>query len=619
MIGIDHATLVELPLCAFALSVSAIPITRQIATRLGVVAAPNRALPNRKAVPLLAGAPILLAILISLGLFGALPFWMLLGGGGLMMVGLLDDVLVLRPRPKFALQMIIVAAAAACRQTPALLPWPWLNSPLTILWLLATVNAFNLIDGLDGLAGGVGIAIGLTLAALGLTHQSPALAFQGMAIAGALAGFLVFNFHPASIFMGDCGALPLGFLLGALALDATAVAASSRLALYMLPLLIMMVPLLDMSVVSISRMATSSRITRRGHDHSHHKLLALGLPDRTAAAVCWTLAAVAGACAMALASITPAYAIVALPFIAAGFGLIAFFMIDLTFEKHRPGDTYPAARGIARLLLNFGYKRRLAEGLLDFALISAAYIGAFLVRFNFVIDGAEMRSIIPNLPYVLAGSYAAFFLAGVYRGLWRYAGLVDIPRFAYAAIGAGIALLVASYFVPLMLSGSIVVLFVILLFNLLAASRLSFKAFREAIALLAHPNRRVLIVGAGTIGEAAARYVAACRGHGMKVVGLVDNDPFKTDVLVYGSVVYGTVADLSEIHKATKFNEILIACDPIAPVQMETLMAFARNHALPVMRFSIEVSELTRPLNAVPAGSVTKPLRNIAAAEKVVA
>jgi UDP-GlcNAc:undecaprenyl-phosphate GlcNAc-1-phosphate transferase len=620
MIRIEQWDLLSSAVFAFVLAASMIPITKQIAAAFGVVAAPNRESPNRRQIPLLAGAPIIVAILVSLAVFSAVPIWMLIGTVGLMLVGLFDDVVVMRPSTKFALQLIIVAVAVRCWQTPVLFAWPWLNSSFIMLWLLSTVNAFNLIDGLDGLAGGVGIAIALAIAVLGASHHNLPMVGEGLAVAGALAGFLVFNFHPASIFMGDCGALPLGFLLGAIALESTATAASSTLTVYSLPVLMMLVPLLDMTTVSISRMATSSPVTQRGRDHSHHKLLALGLPDQIVSEVCWIVAALSGACAVALAAMPYAYAVVALPFIAAVFGLIAFFMIDLTFESGRPGDTYDGTRGIARLLLNFGYKRRITEVLLDLVLISAAYLGAFLIRYDFVINNEKIQSILPNLPYVMAGSLTAFFAAGVYRGIWRYAGLTDVPRFAYAAIGAGVAVVVEAYFARIMLSGTIVVLFVMLLFYLLAASRLSFKAFREVIAMVAWAHRRVLIVGAGIIGEAAARYVTAGRSRGMKVVGLVDSDPFKTGSYVYGSVVLGTVAKLPEIQRSTKFNEILVACDPLAPEQMESVIAFARNHDLPVLRFSIAINELLGPRNnPIPATGGLVPLRNIASPEKVVA
>jgi UDP-GlcNAc:undecaprenyl-phosphate GlcNAc-1-phosphate transferase len=600
MVATEKWNLLGSALVAFVLTVTTIPITKRVAERLGVVAVPNHDGPEHAIVPLLAGIPITVAIGLSLGLF-ALPRWILIGGGGLLLVGVLDDAVALSPRSKFTLQLIIVGAAVAFWQTPVLLPSPWLNSALVIFWLLSTVNAFNLIDGLDGVAGGVGIAIALSIAAIGATHHDLVIVCPALAIAGALAGFLIFNLHPASIFMGDCGALPLGFLLGALALSAAESSANSRLELCVLPVLVMIVPLLDMAVVSISRMATRNPVTLRGHDHSHHRLLAQGLPERTVAIVCWTVAALAGIWAFGVTSITYAYAVIALPFIFAFFGSIAFFLIDLTFESELPGATSPESRRVARLLLNFGYRRRLAEGLLDLALISGAYLGAFLIRLDFAINSEKIQQILPNLPYVLAASYTAFFVTGVYRGIWRYTGLADVPRFAYAAIAAGIALIAESYLVPVMLSGSVVVLFVILLFNLLAASRLSFNGFRGAIALMAPPDRRVLIVGAGDIGEAAARYITDSRVRGMKVVGLVDGDPSTGGMLVYGFRVLGTVANLLEIERTVKFDEILIACDPIAPEQMESLLAFARIRALPVRRFSIQVSEIIRPLNPVTA------------------
>jgi UDP-GlcNAc:undecaprenyl-phosphate GlcNAc-1-phosphate transferase len=601
MIASEQWNLPVSALAAFALTVTTIPITERIAEKLGVVAPTNQDRPGHEVVPLLAGVPITVAIGLSLGLFSTLPRWILIGGGGLMVVGVLDDAVALRPRSKFTLQLIIVAAAVAFWQTPILLPLPWLNSALVILWLLSTVNAFNLIDGLDGVAGGVGIAIALSVAAIGGIHHNFAIVCPALAIAGALAGFLIFNLHPASIFMGDCGALPLGFLLGALALGTPESSANSRLDLYVLPVLVMLVPLLDMAVVSISRTAARSPITLRGHDHSHHRLLAQGLPEQTVAMVCWTVAALAGVCAFGLASTTYAYAVIALPFILAVFGSMAFFMIDLTFKPEVPRTASLGSRGFARLLLNFGHRRRLAEGLLDLALISGAYFGAFLIRLDFEINSEKIQQILPNLRYVLAASYTAFFVTGVYRGIWRYAGLADVPRLAYAAIAAGIALIAESYFVPVMLSGSVVVLFVILLFNLLAASRLSFKGFRGMTGLMAPRHRRVLIVGAGDIGEAAARFVTESRAQGMKVVGLVDGDPSKGGMFFYGSRVLGTVANLLEIERTVKFNEILIACDPIAADQMESLLAFASIHALPVRRFSIQVREITRPLNPVTA------------------
>ncbi len=152
---------------------------------------------------------------------------MVIGAAGLCAVGTLDDIKPLRPRSKFLMQVLIVALAVFLRPhfTLTLAPWPFVGSLLIVFFLLATVNAFNLIDGLDGLSAGVGITASLAISGIALTHDNMPLALDGLAIAGSLAGFLAYNFHPASIFMGDCGALPMGFLLGAAALQAGQVTA----------------------------------------------------------------------------------------------------------------------------------------------------------------------------------------------------------------------------------------------------------------------------------------------------------------------------------------------------------------------------------------------------------
>ena len=159
--------------------------------------------------------------------------------------------------------------------------------------MVAVINAFNLVDGLDGLAAGVGIAAMGAVGVVAWWSHDAALACAALAAGAALGGFLLFNFHPASIFMGDSGALPIGFLLGALALArgraATKFASFAR-------------GLPDAGDAGAAarhrhrdacrRLATGNPISRRGLDHSHHRLLMLGLSVPRAVAVSWALAAI---------------------------------------------------------------------------------------------------------------------------------------------------------------------------------------------------------------------------------------------------------------------------------------------------------------------------------------
>ena len=489
---------------------------------------------------------------------------------------------------------------------------------MVLFWLLATINAFNLIDGLDGLAGGIGITATLAIAGIAVSRHDYSTATQALVLGGAIGGFLLFNFHPASIFMGDGGALPIGFLLGALALGVGG--ASEWLTRFTVPVLIMVVPLLDMTIVVISRIATNRAPTRRGLDHSHHKLLALGLPDPVAVAICWTVAAIAGGCAFLMKLLPGAYLVTALPFMIALFGVIALFMIDLTFDVIEPGAGYGTLDRLARWIVALGYKRRLAEAGLDLVLITGAYLGAFMIRFDFVTNNERVAELLPNVPFVLAGSYLVFFGLGVYRGFWRYTGLSEIARLSSAAIGSGIVLVILDWFVPIMMSGSIAVLFVLLLFNELVASRLSFRVFRKGLALLTRSRRQVLIIGASERAEAAARYVTSDSRRDMRLVGFVDIDSFKAGKTIHGSPVLGTLKDLADLRTTTAFNEILIATSLVTTAAIGQVTKFARDHAIAVFSFAIELNEIL-PDDEVASlrGVQTAPMADLAVAKSFVA
>src|SRR5581483_4727774 len=519
------------------------------------------------------------------------------------------------PARKLLWEAIIVVAAVWLWPAPSLLPWPLLNRAFLVCWLLATVNAFNLIDGLDGLAGGIGILAALAAAAIAAIFNGGDLTYRGFAIAGALAGFLWFNLPPATVFMGDTGALPMGLMLGALAIEAgTFVRSGALLTRLMIPGLILFVPLMDMAVVSVCRYLSERPMARRGRDHSHHKLVSLGLDDRTAMLICWSLGALAGGLAVAIAAMSRAYVLMMTPLVVALLGPITFFVIDLTFDALEPGLEYERAHGPRRWLLGFGYKRRLAEVVLDCALITAAYFGAFLLRFDFVMTDQRLAELLPNLRWVLPVTYGVLLVGGLYRGMWRYAGLTDLARFTGLAVCAGsVLLLFSTAIAPIMVSGSIAVLFTLLLFNLIAASRLSFRAFRAGIAAIARETRRVLIIGTGADAETALRYLAAQSRRGTQAAGFVTNDLLMVGKTIHGLKVLGTIGHLDEIQRMVGFSELMLATDA-TPAEIELIHGWASAHGIPVTHLAVIVKEiatggnnlaLDRPEEKVFAESIT--------------
>ncbi len=229
------------------LAAAATPVLLRIALRLKIVA------PDERAAPLMGGWAIVTSILVTLVAVGHHPpLWMLLGICGLALTGQYDDWRALPPRRKLLLEIIVLLASVAVFPGPILSAARLPRVLLSGFFLLASINAYNLIDGLDGLAAGVGIASALGVSIIGVLSGNRDLAVAGFAVAGALGGFMLFNYPPARIFMGDCGALPLGFLLGALALDAGAQTPPAAIGAAVV-ILLMLAPLLDVATVSVGR------------------------------------------------------------------------------------------------------------------------------------------------------------------------------------------------------------------------------------------------------------------------------------------------------------------------------------------------------------------------------
>ena len=274
------------------------PVAREAALRFGIVDRPDGNLKHqREPVPYLGGVAVFIAYLLALGVvvsFDTLLLGLLLAGTLTLLVGLIDDFGVLTPLAKLTGQGVAVfvllrsGAVIELVDVPPALRWP-----LAALWILAVCNAFNLLDVMDGLAGGVGALIALALGvAATITGQVPEAA-AAFALAGALAGFLVFNVHPARIYLGDAGSLAVGITLGALAL---AIPWSDRSpAGFLAPLVILAVPLADTAYVTVLRARAGKPFWHGSPDHFPLRLRRrLGGDVRRTVASCWGLTLLGG-------------------------------------------------------------------------------------------------------------------------------------------------------------------------------------------------------------------------------------------------------------------------------------------------------------------------------------
>jgi UDP-GlcNAc:undecaprenyl-phosphate GlcNAc-1-phosphate transferase len=287
---------------AALLSAGATPLVARLARALRVLDPPGARKVHPSAVPRLGGAAIALAML---GMVAAVlvlnnavgeafrarwvPLTAVLGGGlFLFAVGLVDDVRGLRAGAKLLAQT--AAAAAVCAAGVRIdfirvgdsppLEFGWLAWPLTVLWIVGITNAVNLMDGLDGLAAGIAAVACGVIAAFAVWTGQPIMAVLMLALVGGLLGFLVFNFHPAKIFMGDCGSALVGFVIGA-----SSVLCASKSATLVglgLPALALGVPIFDTLWSVLRRVLERRSVFSPDRGHVHHRLLAMGLRQRHA-------------------------------------------------------------------------------------------------------------------------------------------------------------------------------------------------------------------------------------------------------------------------------------------------------------------------------------------------
>ncbi|HUP03228.1 MAG TPA: MraY family glycosyltransferase [Bryobacteraceae bacterium] len=287
---------------AFFIALILTPIIRDISRSFNMVDRPGQRKVHVHPIPRVGGVAIAIAYALSLISIAGVdrPWSTGLGPGKVIpgaaiafLVGLLDDLLSLKPIVK--LGGLVLAACVAIQSglhVGAVFNSPlpvWIDYPLTVFWLVLASNALNLIDGLDGLCAGMGLLSTLTLFTAALLHHNWPLAYATFPLAGALLGFLCYNFFPATVFLGDSGALLIGFLLGSYGMFWTQ--KTFTLLSMIVPLLALSIPLLDVSLSVLRRLIGRKPLFVGDRGHIHHRLLDQGLSPRQAV---WVLYLVGG-------------------------------------------------------------------------------------------------------------------------------------------------------------------------------------------------------------------------------------------------------------------------------------------------------------------------------------
>ena len=290
------------------------PLVRKFAFKIGALDIPkDERRVHKEPMPLLGGVAIYIGVVIACLMF--LPMdrtliSILIGGTLILISGIIDDLKGLSPKHKIIFQLLagLVLIAGDVKVDFITNPFTvdnavvylkWLSIPITLFWVVGITNTLNLIDGLDGLAAGVAMISSLSLTLVAQKFGYNTVVIMSAIIAGGCLGFLRFNFNPAKIFMGDTGALFLGFMLAAISIEG--VMKSVATIAIIVPIIILGVPIFDTTFAIFRRILSGKSIMSADKGHLHHRLLARGYSQRKTVLILYAISGFFGAFAVLVA------------------------------------------------------------------------------------------------------------------------------------------------------------------------------------------------------------------------------------------------------------------------------------------------------------------------------
>ncbi|HET9845015.1 MAG TPA: hypothetical protein VFQ02_04665 [Nitrospira sp.] len=605
-------------LIPFTISFALSPMIRRLAFVIGAVDLPGERKIHSVPIPRIGGVVIALSCAVTLAaawnirelnassMFPHLKdWWPILAGAVIVFLGgAFDDVRSLPAWAKFIIQSAAAVTAIALGvridhvsffgSDPVTLG-P-LALPLTFLWIVGITNAFNLIDGLDGLAVGLGSIAAGTCATLFFLRGETSDALILIVVLGALLGFLPHNFNPARMYLGDSGSMLIGYMLAVTGIVGTQKTATA-VAVFV-PLLVLGLPIIDtlFSMIrrfkgcrhksEINRMQAVKRMFLADQGHFHHRLMALGLSHRNAVLTLYTVSLGLSFCA--LLSVLAEYrnaGIVILTVILAtviGVGKLDYREMDLLH-----------VRRLLQWHKRVAFDRRFFLGLLDLLLITCAYSGAFLLKFYEASSDTVTIWYLNSFPTVLITQFLCFYMFGLYRGVWRAMGIGDLVKVTLA-VGAAAAIsysLVVIRHPPEGTMSFFVVDF--LLLGLFAGG------IRSAHRVLDFSHQRgadhgpaALIYGAGRGGQLVLRELRQNAKLALNPIGFIDDDPTLWNRTISGVPVLGKGQDLPAILDHYLITNLLISSKAIEEDRLKAVVQACRERGVIILVTGFELHPL---------------------------
>src|SRR5687767_294697 len=583
---------------SFALAVLLTPIVRAVARNIGMVAKPKSDRWHKQPTAMLGGVAIWLAVVLSYLIFipkTPIGWRIILASTFLFLVGLVDDLIHTKPYQKLIGQIMGSAFIIYYGLTLPWTPSSPVNMALAIFWLIGITNALNLLDNMDGLAAGISVIASCFLGLSFLHTGQQTEALMVLTFAGALLGFLIYNSNPASIFMGDCGSLFIGFFLASTALvNVSGGRSRSFLPVLAVPILVLFIPIFDTTFVTVLRKLSGRSASVGGRDHTSHRLVALGMSERHAVLMLWGFAGLSGVLAILVQRARLDVSLAAIAGFTILLTLVGVYLAGVKVYDESEAAAALKEKPLYTFLVDVSYKRRIFEVLLDVVLVILSYWIAYAVKFP--PTSPAWNLFIRTLPVLVFVKMSVFLVMGVYRGLWRYTSISDLIVFAKAVAVSSVANLILLLFAFRFegFSRKVFVVDAVLMLLFLAGSRMAFRLFRQLVPAISKQNgRRVLIYGAGDGGELLLRELRNNRELQLAPIGFLDDDPAKNGKVIHGLRVLGGNGDLQTVCAQHEIDEIVISSMKMTDERIQEVLRCCSEKQISVKRMRITIEDLT--------------------------
>jgi UDP-GlcNAc:undecaprenyl-phosphate GlcNAc-1-phosphate transferase len=575
-------------LAAAVLSFLLAPLASRLALAIGAVDHPGPRKIHKHPIPRLGGLAVITAVAVvataSALLIPAMPrtlpplvcLGIALGVLPIIAVSLRDDVTPLRPGPKFAAHLIgacIAVAFGVCLNDVVHLfghtiVIGWLAYPLSVIWLVGMTNAFNIVDGLDGLSAGLALISAFALAAVFLLANEPGTAGAALLLAGGIAGFLPYNVFPARMFFGDTGATAVGFCLAALAMRGGSTLSAGFAAL--LPAFILGLPIAE-TLLSMTRRLVR-RLERRDaggvfepdRNHMHHRLLALGVEHPRAVFLLYSAGVLlAGVALVSMFMSAHNSALLVLALLFAG----ALGVRRLGYDEFAIIRNGTALRMYEVPVLN----RSMFIVFVDLLIVAIAAFGAVMLKTDTWSPAAVRETAVGMMASLAPVSVVVFWRMKLYRGTWRLAAAYDFARACCAVFFATLLAFSARVlFVPAGSEASLYAIYALLSGLLVTGSRASYQILAASRWRSTGTGTPALIYGAGRKGATAFLEMAGNPGV-LRPVAFIDDDPNKTGRVVKGLPVVGPIESVEFAVRQFAARSIVVATDTVSDVRLAEL------------------------------------------------